>query len=50
MMGLKPEELLVSVPYHLLGKLVEAIPRCTAGTAPARPVADFFPGAAGEEA
>lgn len=45
MMKLQPDELIVSVPYHLLPEIIEAIPRCTAGTAKGRPISEFMPGA-----
>ncbi len=41
-MRMAKDELLVSVPYHLLHNIVEAIPRCTAGTAEGRPYTEFM--------
>lgn len=49
MMEMQPDELIVSVPYHLLPGIIEAIPRCTAGTAKGRPISDFMPGATLDE-
>lgn len=49
MMKMQPEELIVSVPYYLLPGIIEAIPRCTAGTAEGRPIREFMPDAAGDE-
>jgi len=44
MMKMQPDELILSVPYYLLPGIIEAIPRCTAGTAEGRPIREFMPG------
>jgi uncharacterized protein (DUF169 family) len=44
MMKMAPDEGIVSIPYYLLPGIIEAVPRCTAGTAEGRPVSDFLPG------
>jgi len=44
MMKMQPDELIVSVPYYLLPGIIEAIPRCTAGTAEGKPISEFTPG------
>ena len=49
MMKMQPDELIVSVPYCLLPGIIEAIPRCTAGTAEGRPIREFMPDATGDE-
>lgn len=41
-MQMAKDELLVTVPYYLLHNMVEAIPRCTAGTAEGRPYTDYL--------
>jgi len=49
MMKMAPDETLVSIPYYLLPGIIEAIPRCTAGTAEGKPVSEFIPGATTED-
>jgi uncharacterized protein (DUF169 family) len=41
-MQMAKDELLVTVPYYMLHNMVEAIPRCTAGTAEGRPYTEFM--------